>query len=67
MVHKYIVNISLTDEEMKHTEYSTRGQKSSNLWWEYRKEKFTASNFYIAVVNKVEPSKKIKVFVLLFC
>ena len=58
MVDKYVVNISLTDEEIKHVEYSTRGQQSSNLWWEYRKEKLTASNFYIAAVNKVEPSKK---------
>ena len=47
-------------------EYSTRGQQSSNLWWEYGKEKLTASNFYIAAVNKVEPSKN-KVFVLFFC
>ena len=60
MVDKCVVNISLTDEEIKHIEYSTRGQQSSNLWWEYRKEKLTASNFYIAAVNKVEPSKKIK-------
>ena len=56
MVHKYVVNISLSDEEIKHIEYSTRGQQSSNLWWEYRK----FFNFYIAAVNKVEPSKKIK-------
>ena len=60
MVDKYVVNISLTDEEIRHIEYSTRDQQSSNLWWEYRKEKLTASNFYIAAVNKVEPSKKIK-------
>ena len=32
MVDKYVVNISLTDEEIKHIEYSTRGQQSSNLW-----------------------------------
>ena len=62
MVDKYVANISLTDvsisltdEEIKDIEYSTRGQQSSNLWWEYRKEKLTASNFYIAAVNKVEP------------
>ena len=60
----YVVNISLTDEEIKHIEYSTRVQQSSNLWCEYgkeKKEKLTASsNFYIAAVNKVEPSTKIK-------
>ena len=60
MVDKYVVNISITDEEIKHIECSTRGQQSSNLWWVYRKEKLTASNFYIAAVNKVEPSTKIK-------
>ena len=27
MVHKYAVDISLTDEEIKHTEYSTWGNK----------------------------------------
>ena len=30
-----------------------------SLWWEYRKEKLTASNFRIAVINKVEPNKKL--------
>ena len=34
----------------------------NNLWWEYRKEKLTASNFYIATVNKVEPRKKMSFF-----
>ena len=56
MVDKYVVNILLIDEEIKHIEYSTKGQQYSNLWWEYRNEKFTASNFCIAAVNKVEPS-----------
>ena len=60
MVDKYVVNISLTDEEIKRIEYSARGQQSSKLWWEYRKEKLTASNFYISAVTKVEPNKKIK-------
>ena len=56
MVDKYAVNILLTDEEIKHIEYSTRGQQYSSLWWEHRNEKFTASNFCIAAVSKVEPS-----------
>ena len=60
MVDKYVVNISLTDEEIKRIEYSARGQQSSKLWWEYRKEKLTASNFYISAVTKVEPNKKIE-------
>ena len=60
MGDKYVVNISLSDQEIKHIEYSARGQQSSNSWWEYWKEKLTASNFYITAVSKVEPSKKIK-------
>ena len=60
IVDKYVANISLTNEYIKHIEYSTRGQKSSNLWWKYIKEKLAASNFYIAAVNKVEPSKRIE-------
>ena len=60
MVDKYVVNISLTDEEIKHIEYSTRAQQSSHLWLEYRKEKPTTSNFHIAAINKVDSRKKIK-------
>ena len=66
MVDKYVVNISLTDEEIKRIEYSARGQQSSKLWWEYRKEKLTASNFYISAVTKVEPNKKIKSLIYSF-
>ena len=65
MAGKYVDDISLTDEEIKNVEYSTRGQQSSNLWWEYRREKLTASNFYIAAVNKVEPVKTIIYLILL--
>ena len=67
MFHTYVVNISSTHEKIKHTEYSTSGQQSSNLWWEYGKEKLTSSNLYIGAVNKVEPSKKNEVFLLFFC
>ena len=38
MVDKYVDDISLTDEEIRHIEHSIRGQQSSNLWWEYRKD-----------------------------
>ena len=31
IVAKYVVNISYTDEEIKHIEYSSRGQQSFNL------------------------------------
>ena len=32
MVDKYVVNISLADEEIKYIEYSARVQQPSNLW-----------------------------------
>ena len=60
IVNKQVANVSLTDDEIKHVKYSTRRQQSSNLWWKYRKEKLTESNFIIAAVNKIDPSKKIK-------
>ena len=33
---------------------------SSEHWWSHRKERLTASKFYSAAVNTVEPSKKIQ-------
>ena len=43
-----------------------QGSRMSSLWWEHRKEKLSASNFYTVTVNKVASSKKNKVFVLFF-
>ena len=43
-----------------------QGSRMSSLWWEHRKEKLAASNFYTVTVNKVASSKKNKVFVLFF-
>ena len=34
--------------------------RSNEHWWSYRKERLTASKFYSAAVNTVEPSKKIQ-------
>ena len=39
MYMKQMMTLTLTDEEMKHIEYFTRGWQSSNLWWEYKKRK----------------------------
>ena len=50
---------------IEHSIGGIRGQQSSNLLWEYRKEKPAASNFYVAAVNKVDLLKT--VFVLFFC
>ena len=43
-----------------------QGSRMCSLWWEHRKEKLTASNFYTVTVNKVASSKKNKVLVLFF-
>ena len=53
-----------------------RGQQTSDLWWEYRKEKLTAPCLHIffftflqflQVINKVRTQQKNKVFILFFC
>ena len=60
MADKYVVDMSLSGKGIKHIDYLTRGQKYSNLWYEYRKEKLTVANFYISAVNRAEVSKKIR-------
>ena len=52
--------MTITVDDIKRIELETRGQQSTDMWWHYRKEKLTASNFYNAAVTQVEPSNKIK-------
>ena len=59
MVDIYVDSMSITFAEISEIEKNTRGQMSSEHWWNYRKERLTASKFYSAAVNTVEPSKKI--------
>ena len=50
---------TITPIEVRNIERSTRGQSSSHAWHHHRKYKITASNFYNAARNKVEPSNKL--------
>ena len=47
---------TITPIEVRNIERSTKGQSSSHAWHHHRKYKITASNFYNAARNKVEPS-----------
>ena len=57
MVDIYVDSMSITFAEISEVEKNTRGQISSEHWWNYGKERLTASKFYSAEVNTVEPSK----------
>ena len=59
MVDIYVDSMSITFAGISEIEKNTRGQMSSESWWNYRKERLTASKFYSAGVNIVERSKKI--------
>ena len=60
MMDIYCHNLSLSAEEISDIEKVTRGQSSNSNWIEYRLYRLTASNFYTAAINTVEPSSKIK-------
>ena len=60
MIDIKVKSMSITFDEIYAVEELTRGQSLLPEWWEIRKECFTASNFYLAAVNKVEPSNKLK-------
>ena len=50
----------ISQQEIEKIELSTRGQSDCNIWFEERKYRLTASNFYTASRNKFEPSTKLK-------
>ena len=58
MVDFYVDSQTVSNSEVSEIEKCTRGQASSQHWWDHRKERLTASKFYTAAVNTVEPSKK---------
>ncbi|XP_065067599.1 uncharacterized protein LOC135693141 [Rhopilema esculentum] len=60
MMDIYCQNMSATPEEIRAIEQSTSGQSLNKKWMEQRKYRITASNFYSAAVNRVEPSSKLK-------
>ena len=50
---------NLGETEIKEIEELTRGQASNETWKFHRMYRITASNFYTAAVNSVEPSRKL--------
>ena len=50
---------SMTQEEIDLNQQLTVGQSSNENWLKYRMYRLTASNFYSAAVNRVEPSSKL--------
>ena len=53
-------NLYISNDEVKRIEHITRGQAANEHWQSYRLYRVTASNFYSAIVNSVEPSSKLK-------
>ena len=59
MMDIYCQNLTLTQDEITLIETTTRGQASNDNWKKHRMYRITASNFYSAAVNSVEPSRKL--------
>ena len=51
--------LSMTQEEIDLIQNLTVGQSSNENWLKNRMHRLTASNFYSAAVNRVEPSSKL--------
>ena len=60
MLDEHVSSWTVSEEEIKETEMSTRGQSQNPIWFEKRKSILTASNFGKAAKTKVEPSNKLK-------
>ena len=60
IVDEHVSSWTISEEEIKETERSTRGQSQNPIWFEKRKSMLTASNFGKAAKTKVEPSNKLK-------
>ena len=59
MMDSYCQNTTLSKEEISNIEKTTHGQASNDDWKKHRMYRITASNFYSAAVNSVEPSSKL--------
>ena len=53
-------NLYINNDEVQRIEHIMRGQTANEHWQSYRLYRVTASNFYSAIVNSVEPSFKLK-------
>ena len=61
MMHYYCQShLNISDEEIQNIEEITCGQAANEYWQSHRLYRITASNFYSAIANSVEPSSKIK-------
>ena len=60
MMDTYASSLSISSDTIYDIEKSTRGQSSSAKWFDQRKYKITASNFYVACRSTVKPSSKLK-------
>ncbi|XP_065056985.1 uncharacterized protein LOC135685107 [Rhopilema esculentum] len=60
MMEIHCKNLSLNSEEIDNIEKRTRGQSSNEQWKRERMYRITSSNFYLAAVNTIEPSSKLK-------
>ena len=70
MVVKYVVDISLTDIEIKHIEYSTRAQQCSNWWGSIEKKNsqhliFTLQLLTMVLLMENPVKKQSSCFILL--
>ena len=59
MMDSYCQNTTFSQEEISNIEKTTHGQASNDDWKKHRMYRITASNFYSAAVNSVEPSSKL--------
>ena len=60
MIYLYFKSMHfMTKEEIDLIQHLTVGQSSNENWLKYRMYRLTASNFYSAAVNRVQPSSKL--------
>ena len=62
-VDEHVSSWTISEEEIKETEMSQRGQNQNLIWFAKRKSVLTASNFGKAAKTKVEPSNKLKAMI----
>ena len=57
---EFVTNLEVTYEQMLDIELNTRGQASSDRWYDERKNRITASNFGIVVKRRKSIFSKVK-------
>ena len=46
LIEKLIISLSFNDSQITELEKATSNQASSNVWWDQRKRRITASHFH---------------------